>query len=104
MKEENEEGISIEDIKIGEKLEIDIEDVADNGDGVGRLEGGLVVLVEGAFEGKRVKAKVTKKHDSYVKAELIDFIGDIEKEDQDEEDEKDEEEGKYRGGNWYGEN
>lgn len=103
MTEEN--GPDIEDLDYKEVVELDITDIADNGDGVGRLEGGLVVLVEGAIDGKRVKAKITEKYDTYVKAELVEWVGDIEEDGEDDTEETSDEGGEINRDrdNWYGE-
>lgn len=106
MSDSEEDGVTLDSLKIGDVVEVPVVDVADNGEGVGKFDSGLVVLIDGAFEGKIVEAKITKiidrqREDSgYAKGELKSFVGDIEEED--DEDEEKEEEQKYNRSNWYG--
>jgi len=54
-------------------IEIDIESIAQGGDGVGRL-GELVVFVSGAIPGERVRAIVRERHNRFLRAGVIDVI------------------------------
>ena len=61
------------DIKKDELIELDITDLNNLGNGVGRYAG-QVVFVRGAVSGDRVRAKVIKVNKSFAVARLVDII------------------------------
>lgn len=58
-------------LSVGQEIELDIDSMANEGQGVGRIYG-LAVFVEGALKGERVKARVDKTSKNYA-------IGHVEK-------------------------
>ena len=89
-------------VKTGQVVEVEIYDADDRGNGLGRTSDGFVVRVEGGIPGKTAKAKIRTVYDNSAKADLVEFTGDYNP-DEDEEDEKEDDE--PRSGsrdNWYG--
>jgi predicted RNA-binding protein with TRAM domain len=92
-------------VKTGQVVEVEIDDIDDRGNGLGRTSEGFVVRVEGGIPGKTAKVKVKTVYDNSAKAELIEFTGDIEDDDDEEtetEEQDDEEPSSGARGNWYG--
>lgn len=91
-------------VKTGQVVEVEIDDIDDRGNGLGRTSEGFVVRVEGGIPGKTAKVKVKTVYDNSAKAELIEFTGDIEDDDEETEteDQDDEEPSSGARGNWYG--
>lgn len=58
---------------MAEIIELDIERIAQGGDGVGRL-GELVVFVAGALPGERVRAIIKERHSRFLRATLSEII------------------------------
>jgi 23S rRNA (uracil1939-C5)-methyltransferase len=56
-----------------ERIELDIEGIAQGGNGVGRL-GELVVFVTGALPGERVRAIICERHDRFLRATVSEII------------------------------
>lgn len=89
-------------VKTGQVVEVEIYDADDRGNGLGRTSDGFVVRVEGGIPGKTAKAKIRTVYDNSAKAELVEFTGDY---DPDEEEEEQEEQEEPRSGsrdNWFG--
>ncbi|MDN5317358.1 MAG: rRNA (uracil1939-C5)-methyltransferase [Thermoanaerobacterium sp.] len=59
----------LQNINIGDKYEIYIDNMAHEGQGVGRLDG-IAVFVRGALKGERVLAKIDEKHKNYLNAHV----------------------------------
>jgi 23S rRNA (uracil1939-C5)-methyltransferase len=57
----------------GDRANLDIEKFADQGKGLARVDG-LVVFVEGAVPGDRVRAKVTARKSSYAEARIEELL------------------------------
>jgi predicted RNA-binding protein with TRAM domain len=91
-------------VKTGQVVEVEIDDIDDRGNGLGRTSEGFVVRVEGGIPGKTAKVKVKTVYDNSAKAELIEFTGDIEDDDEETETEEQDDEEPSSGarGNWYG--
>lgn len=60
-------------IKKGSELELSIENLAFGGKGIARLDG-MVVFVERALPGDRVKARVTRRKPQYAEAKLLEVL------------------------------
>jgi len=94
-------------VKTGQMVEVEIDDIDDRGNGLGRTSEGFVVRVEGGIPGKTAKVKIKTVYDNSAKAELVEFTGDIEEDEEDEdredfEEEQDEEPRSGARDNWYG--
>jgi predicted RNA-binding protein with TRAM domain len=91
-------------VKTGQVVEVEIDDIDDRGNGLGRTSEGFVVRVEGGIPGKTAKVKIKTVYDNSAKAELIEFTGDIEGDDEETETEEQDDEEPRSGarGNWYG--
>ena len=60
-------------MSVGQEIELDINDVAFGGRGVGRYEG-CAVFIPFALTGERVKARITKARKRYAEAELQEIL------------------------------
>ncbi len=60
-------------LKKGAEVELEIESLAFGADGVGRVNG-MVVFVQGALPGQRVRAKITRKKKSHAYARILDVL------------------------------
>jgi len=60
-------------LKSGDTIELDLDDLANGGDCVGHYNG-LAVFVDGGIPGEKVQAKVTQKKKNYARAELIEVL------------------------------
>jgi predicted RNA-binding protein with TRAM domain len=91
-------------VKTGQVVEVEIDDIDDRGNGLGRTSEGFVVRVDGGIPGKTAKVKIKTVYDNSAKAELIEFTGDIDDDEDEEEVEDEEDEEPHSGarGNWYG--
>jgi 23S rRNA (uracil1939-C5)-methyltransferase len=58
----------------GHTVTLDIDNLAFGGQGIGRLDGGLVVFVPGAVPGDRIEARITRKRRRYAEAALVRVI------------------------------
>lgn len=65
--------MEILEFKIGDLLELTIEDLAFGGKGISK-EYGVVIFVDGALPGQTVKSRVTKKKRRYVEAKMLEVI------------------------------
>lgn len=63
-------------IKKGDIIEIDLVDIANGGDCIGRYQG-LAVFVPGGVPGERISARVIEKKKSYARAELLEVIKEV---------------------------
>jgi 23S rRNA (uracil1939-C5)-methyltransferase len=61
-------------LRRGQRISIDVEDLSYLGDGVGHLDGKLVVFVTGALPGERIVAEVDERRPHYVRAHVVDLI------------------------------
>lgn len=71
----------------GDRMEIFVDDMNEQGDGVGRTEEGFVIFVEGAVPEEVVKVEVKKLNDSSAVGKLLTRDTDLEVEDFKHEDE-----------------
>jgi 23S rRNA (uracil1939-C5)-methyltransferase len=60
-------------LRRGAEIALDIETLADAGDGMARL-GGLPVFVAGALAGEQVRARVVAVHEAHARAELLEVL------------------------------
>ena len=61
------------ELKKGQIVELNIEDLSTEGAGTGRLEDGLVVFVKGALPGDRIRAEITKIKKRYAFGRLVEI-------------------------------
>lgn len=59
----------MQNINIGDKYELYIDNMAHEGQGVGRLDG-IAVFVKGALKGEKVLAQIDEKHKNYLNAHV----------------------------------
>lgn len=57
----------------GEKYEIEITDLGNNGEGIGRIDG-MAVFVPGALPGDRIMAEITETKKSFAKGKLTEIL------------------------------
>jgi predicted RNA-binding protein with TRAM domain len=58
-------------VETGETLEVEIEDVGDQGDGIARIGPGYIVFVPDTEIGDRVKIEITQARDNFAFAEVL---------------------------------
>ncbi|MBV0902358.1 TRAM domain-containing protein [Haloarcula salina] len=73
-------------VKIGEEVEVEVEDIHESGAGVGRTEDGFIIMVDGVLPPARSLVKVTNVHSNHARADEVERL------ELDEEDDGDEEE------------
>jgi len=89
-------------VKTGQVVEVEIYDADDRGNGLGRTSDGFVVRVEGGIPGKTAKAKIRTVYDNSAKADLVEFTGDYNPDEDEEDEEEDDEPRSGSRDNWYG--
>jgi len=55
-------------------IEVVIEKLGSKGDGIGKIKGGLVIIVKGAKVGQKVKAKISKVKPTLCFADIVEVI------------------------------
>jgi len=68
------EDLKSQPVKVGEQLEVTVEDIHESGAGVGRTEDGFIVMVDGVLPPARSLVKVTNVHSNHARAEEIDRL------------------------------
>lgn len=58
-------------VQKGERIEVEIEDIGEQGDGIARVGPGYIVFVAGADMGDRVTIEIGKVLDNYAFAEVV---------------------------------
>lgn len=81
------------EVKVGDEITVEVFDIHGSGAGVGRLESGFIVLVDGALPEGTFKVRITTVKDSFARAELLEKVSD-EIESTDEDEEEDDEDGR----------
>ncbi len=61
-------------IEKGRKVKLTINDLASGGDGVGRLEDGLVVFVPRTVPGESIKAEITEVKKNYARGKIVEIL------------------------------
>lgn len=76
-------------VSTGDEVIVDIEDIHENGSGVGKTDSGYVVLVEGILPPARAKIEVTKVNPNYSEGEVVEELEAVEEEQSDKDEEED---------------
>lgn len=58
-------------VSVGERLDVEIEDLGDQGDGIAKVEQGYVIFVPGAEMGDRVTVEITKTKKNFAFSEVV---------------------------------
>jgi predicted RNA-binding protein with TRAM domain len=58
-------------VSVGDRLDVEIEDVGEQGDGIARVERGYVVFVPDASLGDRVTIEITRTQENFGFAEVV---------------------------------
>jgi len=61
-------------VKIGEEVEVEVEDIHESGAGVGRTEDGFIIMVDGVLPPARSLVKVTNVHSNHARADEIERL------------------------------
>ncbi|MFC7026858.1 TRAM domain-containing protein [Halomicroarcula sp. GCM10025324] len=61
-------------VKIGEEVEVTVEDIHESGAGVGRTEDGFIIMVDGVLPPARSLVKVTKVRSNHARADEIERL------------------------------
>ncbi|MCK8827004.1 23S rRNA (uracil(1939)-C(5))-methyltransferase RlmD [Natroniella acetigena] len=60
-------------VRVGEKIMIELEDLATGGDAVGRIDG-FVIFISGGIPGEKVKVEITQVKKSYGRAKISEVV------------------------------
>ncbi len=85
------EDLKSQPVKIGEEVEIEVEDIHESGAGVGRTEDGFIIMVDGVLPPARSLVKVTKVRSNHARAEEVERLPDAADDADPDEDAADEE-------------
>jgi len=85
--------LNVTPVEAGDKLVVDVEDIHENGSGVGKTEDGYVVLVPGILPPETVRVKITNVHPNYSEAEKIEKVERNDEKEQEVESKDEDEEG-----------
>jgi predicted RNA-binding protein with TRAM domain len=91
-------------IEVGDKVEVFVDDIHEKGDGVGKMDNGFVVLVEGVIPEETVKAKITNVKDTYAEAKPVERDLETPEYVKNREDNEDDEENKQNRRDFWGNN
>jgi predicted RNA-binding protein with TRAM domain len=83
------EDLKSQPVKVGEELEVTVEDIHESGAGVGRTEDGFIVMIDGVLPPARSLVKVTKVHSNHARADELERLELDEDDDDGETDESD---------------
>ncbi len=61
-------------VQIGEEVVVDVEDIHESGAGVGRTEGGFIVMVDGVLPDARAKVKITEVRSNHARADEVERL------------------------------
>ncbi|HLT25041.1 MAG TPA: TRAM domain-containing protein, partial [Ignavibacteria bacterium] len=61
-------------MKKGDEVEILVEDMNDDGRGVGRTEDGMVIFTDKAIPGDKVRVRIRKKRSKYAEAQFLELL------------------------------
>ena len=61
-------------VKLGEEVVVDVDDIHESGAGVGRTEGGFIVMVDGILPDARAKVKITNVHSNHARADPVERL------------------------------
>lgn len=84
--------LNVTPVETGDNLVVEVEDIHENGSGVGKTDDGYVVLVPGVLPPETVKVEVTNVYPNYSKGELVEKVEKEDEEQTEEEDEEDDDE------------
>jgi predicted RNA-binding protein with TRAM domain len=68
------EDLKSQPVKVGEELEVTVEDIHESGAGVGRTEDGFIVMIDGVLPPARSLVKVTKVHSNHARADEVERL------------------------------
>jgi predicted RNA-binding protein with TRAM domain len=68
------EDLKSQPVKIGEELEVTVEDIHESGAGVGRTEDGFIVMIDGVLPPARSLVKVTNVHSNHARADELERL------------------------------
>lgn len=63
--------LNVTPVEAGDELVVEVEDIHENGSGVGKTEDGYVVLVPGVLPPETARVRVTNVHPNYSEAEML---------------------------------
>lgn len=78
------EDLKTQPVKPGEEIVVEVTDIHESGAGVGRTEGGFIILVDGILPDARAKVAVTRVHSNHAVAEPIERLPMEPEQDEDE--------------------
>lgn len=76
--------LNVTPVENGDEVVVDVEDIHENGSGVGKTEDGYVVLVEGLLPPARARVRITNVRPNYSEAELVEKVDEEDEEESNE--------------------
>lgn len=56
---------------VGDEVTVDVFDMHESGEGIGRTDDGFIVMVDGLLPETRARVRITRLHDSHASGELV---------------------------------
>ncbi len=63
-------------VSVGDEVVVEITDIHQSGEGLGRTDDGFIILVDGVVPGVKVRARVSEVKSSYARSKLIERLPD----------------------------
>jgi predicted RNA-binding protein with TRAM domain len=83
--------LNVTPVSNGDEVLVNIEDIHQNGSGVGKTEDGYVVLVEGVLPPARAKVEITNVKPNYAEGEILERLEQEDDNDEDDQESEDDE-------------
>ena len=61
-------------VKMGEEIVVDVTDIHESGAGIGRTEGGFIVMVDGILPDARARVKISKVRSNHARADPVERL------------------------------
>lgn len=66
--------LGVKPVSVGDEVDVEVFDIHKSGAGLGRTDDGFIVMIEGVFPEKKIKARITRVRKSTADAELVEVI------------------------------
>lgn len=82
--------LNVTPVENGDEVVVDVEDIHENGSGVGKTDDGYVVLVEGLLPPARARVRITNVRPNYSEGEVVERVEEEDDEEEQHSDDDDE--------------